>query len=84
MLAEVRPAGLRGGMVLEATSGVLCPVWALWYNKDGDNLKVSLVKGHQGGWGLEHMRYEEMHRELVLFSWGFFFGLQKKRFMGGS
>ena len=73
---------LRGGMficlVLEATSGVLCPLWALWYSKDGDNLKVSPVKGHQGGQGLEHMMYEEMLRELVLFS------LQKKRLVGGS
>lgn len=54
-------------LVLGGTSGVLCPVWALWYNKDGDKLKVSLVKGHQGGRGLEHRMPEEMLRELVLF-----------------
>lgn len=69
---------LRGGMVLEVTSGVPCPVWALWYDKDGDNLKVSLVKGHHGGWGLEHVMYEEMHRELVLFSWVFFLACRRK------
>ena len=74
---------LRGGMmffylVLEATSGVLCPLWVPWYSKDGDSLKVSPAKGHQGGQGLEHMMYEEMLRELVLFS------LQKKRLVGGS
>jgi len=80
VLAEVWPAGYGEEW---------CPsVWYLrphleycaqfGFSKDGDNLKVSPVKWHEGGQGLENVVYEEMLRELVLF------GLRKKRLMAGS